>query len=97
MMDEIAVLEKQLDEFELLLTGGLRLSDKRLVDRVDQLRNQLKSRCLKVELSVELVKNPIEKLVALLNVVNNVSFLAEFVTNFYFSQMICNLVKKFEQ
>ncbi|KAI6182563.1 hypothetical protein M3Y97_00394000 [Aphelenchoides bicaudatus] len=71
MADDIAVLEKQLDEFELLLTGGLRLSDKRLVDRVELLRNQLKSRCLKGELSVELVKNPIEKLVALLNVVNN--------------------------
>lgn len=74
MTDEIAVLEKQVNEFELLLTGGLRLSDKRLVDRVEQLRNQLKSRCLKGEITVELVKNPYEKLVALLNVVNNVGF-----------------------
>lgn len=74
MTDEIAILEKQLDEFELLLTGGLRLSDKRLVDRVEHLRGQLKSRCLKGELSEELVKRPLDQLLPLLNMMNNVSY-----------------------
>jgi len=71
LADEIDVLEKQLDEFELLLSGGLLLSEKRLVDRVEQLRSQLKSRCLKRELADEVVKRPVEQLVALLNIVNN--------------------------
>lgn len=79
MGDELAILEKQLSEFELLLTGGLRLSDKRLVDRVEQLRKQLKSRCLKGELPDEIVKTPVQQLISLLNIVNNVSFYREFV------------------
>jgi hypothetical protein len=73
MADEIAILEKQLDEFELLLTGGLRLSDKRLVDRVEQLRIQLKTRCSNGELSGEIVKRPVEQFIGLMNIVNNVS------------------------
>lgn len=75
MADEIAIVEKQLDEFELLLTGGLRLSDKRLVDRVEQLRTQLKTRCSNGEISEEIIKRPVEQLIGLMNIVNNVSWL----------------------
>lgn len=100
MADEIAILEKQLDEFEVLLTGGLRLgTDKRLIDRVEQLRTQLKVRCLKKELPEEIVKRPVDQLISLLNVVHNVSsffletLFAEFIIPF-FSQMTCKSTRK---
>ncbi|KAI6241238.1 hypothetical protein M3Y99_00347800 [Aphelenchoides fujianensis] len=59
MADEIATLEKNVED--------------RLSDRVAEIRNQLRSRCLKGEISEEIVKRPIDQLVSLLNVINDPS------------------------
>ena len=72
MSTDISELEQQVEEFELLLNGGLHLTHDKLLDRINELWTLLKSRCQKNEINEEIVKRPIEQLTALLNVVNDV-------------------------
>ncbi|KAI6225976.1 hypothetical protein M3Y95_00753600 [Aphelenchoides besseyi] len=73
MSEALSTLEKNVEEFELILTGGLNFTDTRLIDRINEIRCQLKSRCLKGELSDEIVKRPIDQLISLLNVIRDPS------------------------